>query len=66
MDTHNLTEELLMSYSLDTLFTLMVEKIEEIKVLTKSHRGTAMFKHAKQDLALIEKVINCKKESSNM
>jgi hypothetical protein len=66
MDTHNLTEESLMSHSLDTLFTLMVEKIEEIKRLTKSHGGTDMLKHAKQDLTLIEKVINSKKQSSNI
>jgi hypothetical protein len=48
-----------MSYSLDSLFVLMVEKIQTIKLLDRLHPDRA-YCGAKKEIKLIHKVIKIK------
>ena len=54
-----LTEQNLMSYSLDSLFVLMLEKIQTIKLLDRLHSDRA-YCDAKNEIKLIQKVIKVK------
>ena len=54
-----LTEQNLMSYSLDSLFLLMVEKIETINLLDRLQLDRA-YSRARREIKLIQKVIRIK------
>jgi len=54
-----LTEKNLMSFSLDSLFVLMLEKIQTIKLLDRLHSDGA-YCSAKEEIKLIHKVIKIK------
>lgn len=53
-----------MSLSLDSLFELMIEKIQEIKILDRFHADNEVYKEVKDEIKLIQKIINLKKEAA--
>lgn len=54
-----ITEETLMSYSLDSLFVLMVEKNQTVKLLDRFNLDRA-YCEVKEEINLIQKVIRNK------
>ena len=58
-----LTEQKLMSYSMDSLFLLKVEKIQTINLLDRLHLDKA-HRGVKKEIKLIQKVIRIKESIS--
>ena len=61
---NKLTEEILMTFSLDSLFDLLIEKINEIKLLNKYHTHKELYSEVKQEIMLIQKMIVLKKSEN--
>ena len=59
-----LREETLTSYSLDSLFVLMVEKIQTIKLLDRFDPNDTAYSEMKKDINLIQKVIKVKESQT--
>ena len=53
-----------MSYSLDSLFVLMVEKIQTIKLVDRFDQVDTAYGEMKKDIKLIQKVIKFKESQT--
>ena len=61
---YRVTEETLITFSLGSLFDLLIEKICEIKLLNKYHTHKKLYSEIKQEIMLIQKIIGIKKSEN--
>jgi hypothetical protein len=59
-------KEFLMSFSLDVLFDLMIDKINEIRLPSRHHMYDGRYSEIMQEIMLIQKIIVTRKSENNV
>ena len=59
-------EDFLMSFSMEVLFDLMIEKINEIRLLSRNHMHDGRYSEIMKEIMLVQKIIVTKKSENNV